>query len=128
MMKMMILRTRAGKDEFMESEIKTSSTFLKDIIPDESSFENFERDDPSNPLKDDIEDYFHIEKEKWEIFGPQFDRAPIYHTDKEDEDEIGLPFPLGTIYDDIRIDTLGKENLHLLFAERGAVGSDQLSF
>lgn len=108
MMKMMILRTRAGKDEFMESEIGTNPTLLKDITPDESSFEILERDDPIRPLKDDIEDYFHIKKEKWEIVGPQFYCAPIYDIEKEDEDEIGLPFPLGIIYDDIPIDALGK--------------------
>jgi len=97
----------------MESEIETNLTFLKDITPDESSFENLERDDPISPLKDDIEDYFHIEKGKWEIVCPQFDCAPIYGVDKEDQDEIVLPFPLGTIYDDIPIDTLRKDNLHL---------------
>ena len=86
--------TCAWKDEFMESEIETNTTFLKDITHDEFYFETL-RDDLISPLKDDIEDYFHIEKEKWEIIGPQFDCAPIYDTDKEDEDEIGLPFPSG---------------------------------
>ena len=94
-------------------------TFLKDITLDETSFENLERDDPISPLKDDIEHYFHIEKEKWEIVGPQFDCAPIYETNKEDEDEIGLPFPVDTIYDDIPIDTLGGENLHFPLPKEG---------
>ena len=96
MTKKMILRTRVGKDE-----VETNLTFLKDITLDGSPFENLEEGDPISPLEDDIEDYFHIEKEKWEIVGPQFDCAPIYDTDKEGEDEIALPFPLGTIYDDI---------------------------
>jgi len=56
--------TCAGKDEFMESETQTNPTLLKDITLDESSFENLEREDPISPLKDDIEDYFYIEKEK----------------------------------------------------------------
>jgi len=111
--------TCAGKDEFMESQIETKPTFLKDTTLDESSFENLERDDPISPLKDDIEDYFHIEKEKWKIFGPQFDCAPIYDTNKEDEDEIGLPFPSGTTYDDIPIDTPRKENLHFPLHKEG---------
>ena len=62
MMKMMILRTRAGKDEFMENEIETNLIFLKDITPNESYFDNPEKDDPISHLEDDIEDYFHIEK------------------------------------------------------------------
>jgi len=84
--------TCSGKDKFMGSEIETNPTFLKDITPNESSFENLESDDPITPLKDDVEDYFLIEKEKWEIIGPQFDGAPIYDMNKEDEDDIGLLF------------------------------------
>jgi len=64
----------------MESEIEN---FLEDITLDDSSFENLEEVDPISPLKDGIGDYFHIEKEKWEIIGPQFDCAPIYDIDKE---------------------------------------------
>jgi len=62
--------TCAGKDEFMESEIDTNLTFLKDINPDEFSFENLERENPITPLEYDIEYYFHIEKEEWEIACP----------------------------------------------------------
>jgi len=43
----------------------------------------------------------------------------IYDTDKEDEDEIGFPFPSSMIYDDIPIDTLGKENLHFSLHKEG---------
>ena len=70
-------------------------------------FENLEKDDPISPLKDDIDDYFCIEKEKWEIVGPQFDCAPVYNTDKEVDAEIGPPFLSGIIYDDISIDAIG---------------------
>ena len=103
----------------MESEIETDPTFFKDITLDESSFENLERDDPISPLKNDIEYYFHIEREKWENVDPQFDCAPIYDTDKEDEAEIGLPFPSGAIYNDILIDTLGKENYYFPLHKQG---------
>lgn len=43
-------------------------------------------------LEDDIGDYFRIEKEKWEIVGPEFDCAPIYDTNKEDEAESSFSF------------------------------------
>ena len=103
----------------MESKIETNPTFVNDITPNESSFENVEREDPINPLKDDIKYYLHIEKEKCEIVGPQFDCAHIYDIDKEDEDEIGFPFPLGTIYDDIPVNTPRKENLNFHFLKEG---------
>lgn len=93
----------------METEVETNLTFLKDITLNESPFENLEEGDPISPLGNDIEDYFHIGKEKWDIIGPQFDCAPIQDTDKEDEVENGLPIFLGIIYDDISIDTLEKK-------------------
>ena len=64
---------------------------LTDITLDDSPFENLEEGDSISPLDDEIGDYFHIEKEKWEIVRPQFDYAPIYDTDKEDEVESGPP-------------------------------------
>jgi len=106
-----------GKDESMEGEVVTNLTFLKDITLDDFPFKNLEESDPICPLEDDIEDYFHIEKEKWEIIGPRFDCAPIYNTDKEDE--IGLPLLSGIIYDDISIDTFGKENYYFPSHEEG---------
>ena len=103
----------------MESEVETNFTFLKDIALDESPLENLEEGDPVSPLEDDIEDYFHIEMEKWEIVGPQFDCAPIYDTDKEDEVESGIFFLSGIIYDDISINTLGKENYYFPLHKEG---------
>lgn len=102
----------------MESEVETNLTFLKDITLDESPFENLEEDDPISPLEDDIEDYFHIEKEKWEIVGPQFDCAPIYDTDKKDEVESYLPLLSDIIYDDISIDTLEKKGHYFPLHEK----------
>ena len=67
MMKRMILRTCVGMDASMKSEFETNLTFLKDITLNESPFENLEVSGPVSPLKDDIEDCFHIEKCKWEI-------------------------------------------------------------
>lgn len=103
----------------MEGEVEANLTFLKDITPNDSSFENLEEGDPISRLEDDIGDYFQIEKEKWEIVGPQFGCAPIYDTNKEDEAEIGLPFLSSIIYDDISIDTLGKENYYFPLYEEG---------
>jgi len=68
-----------------------------------------------SPLEVNIGDYFHIEQEKWEIVGLQFDCAPIYDTDREDEVGISLTF----IYDDIPIDTLGNEDHYFSLHERG---------
>jgi len=96
----------------VETEVETNLTFLKDSTPDDSPFENLEEGDPISPLEYNIGDYFQIEKEKWEVVGPQFDCAPIYDTDKEDEVESGPPFLSSIIYEDISIDTLGKENYH----------------
>lgn len=86
------------KNESMESEVESNLTFLKENNPDDSTFEKLEEGGPISPLEDDIEDYFHIKKEKWEIVGPQFDYAPIYDTNKEDEVEISPPFLPGIIY------------------------------
>lgn len=97
-----------GKDESMEGEVVTNLAFLKDITPDDFYFESLEEGDSICPLEDDIEDYFYIGIEKWEFIGPQFDCASIY--DADEEDEIGLPFLSGIIYDDISIDTFGKQN------------------
>ena len=105
--------TYVGKDE-----VETNLTFFKDITPDDSPFENLKEGDPICPLEDDIGDYFHIEKEKWEIVGPQFDCAPIYDTDKGDEVESGLPFLSGNIYDDISIDTLEKKGHYFPLHEK----------
>lgn len=102
--------------EFMESEIET---FLKNITPDDSSFENLEEVDPISPLEYGIGYYFHIEKEKWEIIGAQFDYAPIYDTEREDETEIGFSFLSGMIYDDISVDILQKENYFFPLHEEG---------
>ena len=102
----------------MESEIETNLTFLKDITLNESPFENLEEGDPISPLEDGIEDYFHIEKKKWEIVGPQFDCALIYDTDEEDEIESGLPFLSGIIYDEISIDTLEKKGHYFPLHEK----------
>jgi len=113
------MKTRVGKDEFMESEIETKLAFLKDITPDGSSFENLKEVDPISPLEVDIGDYIHIEKEKWDIIGPQFNCAPIYDTDKEDETEVGFPFLLGYVFDDVSIDTLGKESYYFPLHEDG---------
>jgi len=68
----------------MEGEVETNLTFFKDITLGDSPFENLEEGEPIRPLENEIGDYFHMEKEKWEIVGPQFDCAPIYDTDKED--------------------------------------------
>ena len=57
-------------NEVMESKAETDLTFLKSITLDDSPFENLEEGDPMSPLEDDIGDYFHIEKDKWEIVGP----------------------------------------------------------
>lgn len=44
----------------MEGEVETSLTFLNDITSNDSPFENLEEEDPINPLRDEIEDNFHI--------------------------------------------------------------------
>lgn len=56
--------------EAMEIKAKADLTFLKDVTLDDSPFENLEEGDPMSSLEDDIGDYFHIGKEKWEIVGP----------------------------------------------------------
>lgn len=99
--------------------MKLRLTFLEDITLDDSHFENLEEGDPISPLEDDIGDYFHIENEKWEIVGPQFDSAPIYDTNREDEAKIGLRFLSSIIYDDISIDRLGKENFFFPLDKEG---------
>ena len=101
----------------MESEVETNLIFLKDTTLDESPFENLEEGDPISPLEDDIEDYFDIEKKKWEIVGPQFDCSAIYDTDKEDGVESGLPFLSSTIYDEISINTLEKKGHYFTLHE-----------
>lgn len=111
--------TCVEENEAMESKAGTELTFLKGITLDDSPFENLEEGDPISSLEDDIGDYFHIEKDKWEIFGPQFDRAAIYDTEKEDEIGIGFSFISGTTCDDISIDTLGKENYYFPLHKEG---------
>lgn len=59
-----------------------------------------------------------LEKRNGKLLG-QFDYAPIYDTDKEDEAKIGLPFLSGIICDDIPFDTLGKENYYFPLHEEG---------
>lgn len=92
--------------------------FSQWYYPRESSFENIEKDNPISPLEDGIQDYFHIEKEKWKIIGPQLDFAPIDGTDKENEVVIGPPFLPHIIFHDTSIDTLGKKNCHFPFHEK----------
>ena len=105
--------TSFEKDESMESEVETNLSFLKDITLDESSFKNLEEGDPISPLQDDIEDYFHIEKGKWEIISPRFDCDPIYDTDNEDEVEISIPFHSRITCNEISINTLRTEDYYL---------------
>ena len=111
--------TCVEENEAMESEAKTDLTSLKGITPNDSPFDNLKEGNPISCLEDDIGNYFRIEKEKWEIVGPQFNYAPIYDTDKEDEVEIGFHFILGIICDDTSIDTLGKENCYFPLHEEG---------
>lgn len=103
----------------MESKAETDITFLKGTNPNESHFENLEEGDPVSSLESDIGDYFLIEKEQWEIVWPQYGCAPIYDIDREDKIEIGFSFILNIIYDDISIDTFGKENYYFPLYEEG---------
>ena len=77
----------------MEGEDETNLTFLEDITFDDSPLENLEEGDPIIPSEDDIGDYFHIEKGKWEIVGPQFDCAPIYNMTRRMRMRMRLVFP-----------------------------------
>ena len=120
--------TCVEEHEPMESEVEPGLAFLKGITPNESPFENLEEGDPMSSLEDDIGDYFHIEKEKWEIIGPQFDYAPIYDTNKEDEAEMGLPFLSAIICDDMSIDTPRKENYYFPLHEEGQLEAIDFPF
>jgi len=98
------------------------------VTPDGPPFENIEEGDLMSSLKNDIGDYFHIEKEKWDIFGPQFDCAPIYDTDKEDEIEIGFSFIPDITCNNIPIDAFGKENYYFPLHEEGQLEVIDSSF
>lgn len=111
--------TCVREGEATKNEVEDDLTILRNITPHDSPFENLRKGDPISPLVDYIEDHFCIEKDKWEIVGPQIDLAPIYDTDKEDDVEADLPFHSSIIYDDISIDTLGKENCYFTLHEEG---------
>ncbi len=104
--------TCVEENEVVEGKVEHDLTFLKDITSNESPSKNVEEGDLVSSLENDIGDYFYIKKEKWEIVGPQFDYAPIYDIDKENEVEIGFSFIPDIIGNDISIDAFGKENYY----------------
>jgi len=84
--------TCAGMGEFMESEIETNLTFLKDITPDESSFENLEKDDPISPLEDDIGDYSTLKRRSGKSLVLNFTVLPFMTLIRRMRLRVALPF------------------------------------
>lgn len=67
-----------------------------DDMLDDPLFEDLERVDPTNSFEVNICDIFYIEERKWDIITHHFDKASIYDTDGNVNNDLILPY---TSYD-----------------------------